>query len=154
MSQGVCSLRPGVPGLTDNLRVVSIVGRYLEHHRVYCFHNRGDPKYYIGSADWMSRNLSRRVEVAAPILNDDLKRQLHEVRPGCCVVSIRLFLSSPPGCFVMTTTALTHALPRLQVLALCLFDRVNAWDMLSNGRYVKPAFRTEESIHAAPFLPG
>mmetsp|Transcript_7526 Transcript_7526/g.21316 ORF Transcript_7526/g.21316 Transcript_7526/m.21316 type:complete len:920 (+) Transcript_7526:297-3056(+) len=116
--RGVCSLRPGVPGLTDNLRVVSIVGRYLEHHRVYCFHNRGDPKYYIGSADWMSRNLSRRVEVAAPILNEDLKRQLHEV------------------------------------LALCLFDRVNAWDMLPNGRYVKPAFRTDESITSAPFLPG
>ncbi|MQA91445.1 MAG: polyphosphate kinase 1 [Gemmatimonas sp.] len=65
--RGICALRPKVPGLSENIEVVSIAGRYLEHSRIYRFANGGEAEYFIGSADWRGRNLSRRVEVATPV---------------------------------------------------------------------------------------
>ena len=74
--RGICCLRPGVPGLSERIRVVSIIGRFLEHSRLYYFHNAGDEEFFIGSADWMPRNLERRVEVVVPIIDRGLHHRL------------------------------------------------------------------------------
>ncbi|NDK37758.1 polyphosphate kinase 1 [Pseudoxanthomonas gei] len=74
--RGACALRPGVPGISDNIRVRSIVGRFLEHSRIYWFGNDGDPELYCASADWLERNLLHRVETCFPILDEDLARRV------------------------------------------------------------------------------
>jgi polyphosphate kinase len=99
--RGICCLRPGVPGLSERIRVESIIGRFLEHSRIWVFGNGGEPEYYIGSADWMPRNLERRVECVTPV--DDVK---------------------------------LHA--RLDsVLATCLADNRQAWDLDAEGAYTQ-----------------
>lgn len=75
--RGICALRPGVEGISDNIRVVSALGRFLEHSRVYYFMNDGDPKLYISSADWMQRNCFSRVEVALPVESEKLFKRIY-----------------------------------------------------------------------------
>lgn len=75
--RGICCILPGVPGYTENIRVMSIVGRYLEHPRIFCFGTGAEQKIYIGSADMMTRNTEKRVEVACPILDKDIKNQIN-----------------------------------------------------------------------------
>jgi polyphosphate kinase len=77
--RGHTMLRPKLPGFSDNIRIISILGRYLEHDRIYCFHNNGDPQIYIGSADWRTRNLKTRVELITPIENPAYKKQLVQI---------------------------------------------------------------------------
>ncbi|HXQ70299.1 MAG TPA: polyphosphate kinase 1 [Pyrinomonadaceae bacterium] len=77
--RGICMLRPGIPGLSENIRVRSVVGRFLEHSRVFWFANGGDEEVYIGSADWMTRNLKHRIEVVAPVSDPQAKRYLRDV---------------------------------------------------------------------------
>jgi polyphosphate kinase len=77
--RGICCLRPGVPGLSENIHARSIVDRYLEHARIFYFENAGDPDYLLASADWMPRNLDHRIEIAFPILDPVLQAQVREV---------------------------------------------------------------------------
>ncbi|HVQ39621.1 MAG TPA: polyphosphate kinase 1 [Pyrinomonadaceae bacterium] len=77
--RGICMLRPGVPGLSENIKVRNVVGRLLEHSRVFYFANGGEGEVYIGSADWMARNLNHRVEVVAPVSDPALKHYLKDV---------------------------------------------------------------------------
>lgn len=115
--RGVCALRPGLPGISDNIRVRSIIGRFLEHHRVFYFYNDGEEDVYLSSADWMERNLHRRIEIAFPIKNSKLKRRV--VREG---------------------------------LRTYLVDNVQAWEMLSDGRYRRKNARGGKSRCAQEML--
>ena len=77
--RGICCLRPGIKGESENIRVISVIGRFLEHSRVFYFANDSDPEYYIGSADWMTRNFDRRVEAVVPVDDILLHEKLHSM---------------------------------------------------------------------------
>jgi polyphosphate kinase len=77
--RGICTLRPGVPGLSETIRVVSVVGRFLEHSRIYRFANGTDPEYFVGSSDLRPRNLRRRVELLVPVPDPGHRARLDEI---------------------------------------------------------------------------
>lgn len=98
--RGFCCLRPGVPGLSENIRLISIIGRFLEHSRIYFFNNGGQPEYYIGSADWMSRNLDWRVECITPITNPELQKELEYMLKTCWTDHRQAWELQPDGRYV------------------------------------------------------
>lgn len=77
--RGICCLRPGIAGVSDRIRVISIIGRFLEHSRIFYFANQGNEEIYIGSADWMPRNLDRRVEAVTPVEDPVLVQELKDI---------------------------------------------------------------------------
>jgi polyphosphate kinase len=102
--RGVCMLRPGVPGLSENIAVRSIVGRLLEHSRVYYFANGGDDEVYMGSSDWMPRNLNRRVEVVTPVHDSHLKRYIkYDLLPAYLRDNVKARRLLPDGTYERIT---------------------------------------------------
>ncbi|MFC7234359.1 polyphosphate kinase 1 [Halosegnis marinus] len=97
--RGICRLRPGVEGASGNVRVRSVVGRFLEHSRIFRFHNGGDPEYYIGSADWMTRNLDRRVEAVAPIEEPAHREELQFVLDTMLADNRKAWEMAPDGSY-------------------------------------------------------
>jgi polyphosphate kinase len=87
--RGVCCLRPGVPGLSENITVVSIIDRFLEHSRILYFHHGGDERYFISSADWMSRNLDRRVELLTPVDDPAARKRLALILETCLADNVK-----------------------------------------------------------------
>ena len=100
-----CRLRPGIPGLTETVRVVSIVGRFLEHARILYFYNGGNEEYYIGSADMMRRNLESRVEVHAPVENPELRQELRLILDVQLADTRSAWDMQPDGSYVQRTPA-------------------------------------------------
>ena len=100
--RGICRLRPGVEGVTGTVRVHSVIGRFLEHSRIFRFGNAADPEYYIGSADWMTRNLDRRVEAVVPVEDPALRETLDEVLSTMLDDNRRRWEMRPDGSYVQT----------------------------------------------------
>ena len=104
--RGMCTLRPGVKGLSENIRVRSIIGRQLEHSRIYCFHNNGADDTFISSADWMGRNFFRRIEVATPVTTPTLKKRvIHEGLTMALDDNTHAWLMQPDGGYIRATPA-------------------------------------------------
>ena len=95
--RGICVLRPGLPGVSENIEVVSIVDRFLEHARIFYFHNSGREEVYLGSADWMSRNLNRRIELLFPILAPHLRRRLIDILKTFFADNVKAWRLRPDG---------------------------------------------------------
>jgi polyphosphate kinase len=101
LARGICCLRPGVPGVSENIRVISILDRFLEHSRIFYFHNGGNPEIYSGSADWMPRNFKKRAEILYPIENTDLKsRIINEILLTYLNDNVKARLMQPDGSYV------------------------------------------------------
>ncbi len=98
--RGICCLKAGIEGISDNITVVSIVDRFLEHSRIFLFENEGNPKIYLSSADWRTRNLDRRVEVAFPIESPPLKQRLIELLNYTLQDTVKLRVQQPDGSYV------------------------------------------------------
>jgi polyphosphate kinase len=99
--RGICCLRPGVPGISENIRVISILDRFLEHSRIYYFHNGGSPEIYSGSADWMPRNFKKRAEILYPVENTELKaRIIKEILITYLNDNVKARLMQPDGSYV------------------------------------------------------
>ena len=106
MIRGICCLKPGVPGVSETIRVTSIVGRFLEHTRIFYFANGGDEEIFSGSADMMERNLDRRVEVLFPISDPSLRTHLREVVLDTMLKDTeRTWMLTPSGHYERVTTA-------------------------------------------------
>ena len=97
--RGICCLKAGVPGLSDNISVHSIVGNFLEHARIFCFENNGSPEVYMGSADWMPRNLDKRVEIMFPVEDPALKKQVMEILRVQLEDNVKAHLLQPDGSY-------------------------------------------------------
>ena len=97
--RGICCLRPGIPGISDNIEVSSIVGRYLEHSRIFIFENAGQPKVLLSSADWMGRNLNRRIEVAFPVEDAELKQELITLLEISLSDNVKRRVANPDGTY-------------------------------------------------------
>lgn len=98
MVRGICCLRSGMPGISDNITVVSIIDRFLEHSRIFCFENGGNPRVYLSSADWMLRNLDQRIEVAFP-LDGDLQKRAIEIMEVGFADTEKLRVQNPDGTY-------------------------------------------------------
>jgi polyphosphate kinase len=125
--RGFCTARPGVPGLSDNIRVCSVIGRFLEHSRIYCFRNGHDDElegdYFIGSADWMHRNLDARVEAVAPIEDRSLRRELWDILQVHLTDQRSAWDMQPDGTYVQRRPALDTTGPETKGSHQVLMER-------------------------------
>ena len=103
--RGLCGLKTGVPGISDNIKVVSIIGQLLEHNRIFYFYNNGNEEYYIGSADWMPRNLEKRLELTTPIEDEDIKKKIKHILEVYMSDNKNAYYMQPDGSYKKLNTS-------------------------------------------------
>jgi polyphosphate kinase len=136
MVRGMCALRPGVRGVSDHIRVHSIVGRFLEHSRIYYFANGGQEEVYLSSADWMPRNLYERVEVMFPLKNAPRERVRHEILDAYLADNVKSRLLRKDGTYVRSWQAEGKRKPPAGVAAFSAQDFLLA---LAEGKQLMEA---------------
>jgi len=155
LSRGICSLRPGVPGLSENIKVRSIVDRFLEHSRIYIFGDGDDAEVYLSSADWMPRNFFRRVEVMFPVLAEPLRRRMLEsIIPTYLADNTRTRIMQPDGSFELLHPAAGEEPVRCQVRFMEESARppttVTKLPSLDEGPTARQATASDKSRAASP----
>jgi polyphosphate kinase len=139
--RGICSLRPGLPGVSDTIRVISIVDKFLEHTRIFYFENAGKPEIYLGSADWMPRNFFRRIEVMFPIEAPRLKaRIVEEILPVVLADNVKARHLQADGSYVRRVPAADETPVRSQT-TLQHLAREAAQDVQTAPRPFVPVLR-------------
>ena len=144
--RGICCLLPGVPGLTDHIRVFSIVGRFLEHPRIFAFGVGEEVRAYIGSADFMTRNTERRVEIACPVLDPGVRRQLHHYADLLCRDNTKARTMGPEGQY--STIPLRGEVP-LNAQAAMMEEAVREEEAALAAPQLQPAGKGGFSLGAA-----
>jgi polyphosphate kinase len=138
--RGICCLRPGIPGVSENIRVVSVVGRFLEHSRVFYFANGGEEEFYFGSADWMNRNFDRRVEAVTPVEDVTLHERLRSLLDTFLTDNRRAWDLQSDGSYVQRTPG-----DEPERGAQEIFLR-NSWGLkIEEPQKAKPALRGRKS---------
>jgi len=99
--RGVCCLKPGIPDVSENIRVISVIGRFLEHSRAYYFHNGGDPELYLGSADIMPRNLDERIETLFPVFDNACISRVKSDLDLIISDNVKAWIMNPEGTYSM-----------------------------------------------------
>lgn len=136
--RGICCLRPGIKGVSENIRVVSIVGRFLEHSRIFYFHNSGEPLIYLGSADWMPRNLIRRIEVIFPVEDSVLRKELVDfILPTFLSDEVKSRVLQPDGTYTRSKPS-TKSKPKQAQLAFREHAREQAERIRKAARETTP----------------
>ncbi len=138
--RGICCLRPGVHGVSDNIRVVSIVGRFLEHSRIFYFNNAGDEEMCFGSADWMPRNFDRRIEVVSAIENRELHPQVCSLLETCLADNRLAWDLGPDGGYVQRKPGSQPVISTHEILLMNSWGLIPAPSSSSNGEGA-PIFR-------------
>ncbi len=139
--RGICCLRPGVAGVSDRIRAISIVGRFLEHSRVFYFANAGEEEYYYGSADWMPRNFDRRVEAVAPIEDKSLHPRLKSLLETCLSDNRQAWELEPDGSYIQRVP---HGEPERATHKILLS---NSWGLPAPEEAAAPALEEAPVAH-------
>jgi polyphosphate kinase len=139
--RGICCLRPGIPGVSENIRVTSIVDKFLEHTRIFYYENAGNADLFLSSADWMPRNFFRRIEVLFPVEDNRLKaRIIEEILPIVLADNVKARVLQPDGSYVRTGVGEGQSAVRSQMVFQSL-AREAARDVSETARQFVPILR-------------